>query len=137
MIAAELKALRAAINGVGLPTSIGQVAPGTHPPYVALAGAWDPERAALADDGTTIDGDVLMTVTHTNENNVHEAVRRIAAELTPDFQPSRLPVAGRYAVVEWLGMEGRVRIDRDVTYGKTNQHPAYAAVSLHITSQPL
>lgn len=138
MIVAELRALEAAIEAAALiPTSIGQVPDKTKPPYVALSGQWDPSRVALLPNGEDIDGRVTLTVTHTNEVNVHLAVQRIADAVNPDLHPTRLDVPGRYAVVVWHGMEGSVMPITQITYSETNTHPAFAKISLDIDSQPL
>lgn len=132
----ELRALQARINALGINAHIGQVPAGTPMPYASLSapGHDVPDDEAHAPSGDRA-ADVRVLVTHTSESNVYVALDKIRADLAPDDMPSRLSVAGRHAVVDFVRSEF-VATDRDVTYGTTNRHPGFGVDTYRVTSQP-
>ena len=134
---AHLDALKARITLVGITPHIGQVPRGTTMPFASLSGpGWDSgDDLAICGPGAELVADVRVLVTHTTESNVYVALDKLREELTPNLDPTRLVVPGRYAVVEFLRSEF-VMTDRDVTYGETNRHPGYGVDTYRITSHP-
>ena len=106
-------------------------------PFASLSGpGWDSgDDLAICGPGAELVADVRVLVTHTTESNVYVALDKLREELTPNLDPTRLVVPGRYAVVEFLRSEF-VMTDRDVTYGETNRHPGYGVDTYRITSHP-
>lgn len=133
---AELEALRDVVAELSKTTChIGQVT-ATAPPYSTLSSpAWgDPDDLLLAGPDSTGDVPVLLTLTDTTSTNVYERLRWVRDGL---LAPVRLATPGSHVTAAWVRAEGRVQVDRDVTYGRTNRHPAFGNATIQVVSQPL